>query len=459
MTRFLFIKSDTEVLSVPAENLFSLEYESAGKIALRFKTVRSGLEGTSKVVLNVTAGREQEVILDIDKQIKLPNKSFIYTDIAVSSNEKNRAGGFISRSPQKSTLNVLSIDSITHASGGDLNTTYTVSAVDGDNSDEEKIRLTGSDSSTDDVILEAGTGLTIARAADKITFSSSVTDTNLGTSDQTVSGNRAVNLGGSITFSIKCGSSNTLSPLVITPDANNPATIHFNGDLRFDSGLTAGGMLKLEEFAAAGNNFVALKAPTTLSGDTTFILPATDGSTGQFMKTDGAGNLSFATVTTTTLTQVYSQSFFDDISTLKHYLPFKDINEQSQVYQEEAAMLMPFDGRIKSVSLKGSQVANASGGNLTVGIETLPVGDSIFSASNWNAQETEVLAFGSADSNHVFHFVFDNAKHFDAGESCSISLQASADPGSNTYWHVTTIVEFDTTNNLGASSTEHETTP
>jgi len=51
-------------------------------------------------------------------------------------------------------------------------TTYSISCVDGDNTDEEKIRLTagGSGSGTDDVVLEAGSGLTIARSSDKITF-------------------------------------------------------------------------------------------------------------------------------------------------------------------------------------------------------------------------------------------------------------------------------------------------
>ena len=38
-----------------------------------------------------------------------------------------------------------------------------------------------------------------------------------------------------------------------------------------------------------------MKAPATLSGDKTFILPNADGTTGQFLKTDGSGNLSFAT--------------------------------------------------------------------------------------------------------------------------------------------------------------------
>ena len=65
-------------------------------------------------------------------------------------------------------------------------TTYSISCVDGDNSDEEKIRLTGSDSSTDDVVLEAGTGLSIARSSDKITFTNTVSDTNTQLSDEQV---------------------------------------------------------------------------------------------------------------------------------------------------------------------------------------------------------------------------------------------------------------------------------
>ena len=62
----------------------------------------------------------------------------------------------------------------------DSNTTYAISCVNGDNSDEEKIRLTagGSGSGTDDVVLEAGTGLSIARDGDKITFTNTETDTN-----------------------------------------------------------------------------------------------------------------------------------------------------------------------------------------------------------------------------------------------------------------------------------------
>jgi hypothetical protein len=75
-------------------------------------------------------------------------------------------------------------DTITFSSADNNDNTqnaYAISCVDGDNADEEKIRLTQSGaagSATDDVVLEAGTGLSIARAGDKITFTNTVTDTN-----------------------------------------------------------------------------------------------------------------------------------------------------------------------------------------------------------------------------------------------------------------------------------------
>ena len=68
----------------------------------------------------------------------------------------------------------------TDASASDTNTTYSISCADGDNTDEEKIRLSagGSGSGDDDIVLEAGTGLSVARSGDKITFTNTVSDTN-----------------------------------------------------------------------------------------------------------------------------------------------------------------------------------------------------------------------------------------------------------------------------------------
>jgi len=47
------------------------------------------------------------------------------------------------------------------------------------------------------------------------------------------------------------------------------------------------------------SNYVALKSPATVGTNYTLALPTADGSSGQFLKTDGSGQLSFGTVTST----------------------------------------------------------------------------------------------------------------------------------------------------------------
>jgi len=47
-----------------------------------------------------------------------------------------------------------------------------------------------------------------------------------------------------------------------------------------------------------GSNYVGFEAPA-LSADKIWVLPAADGSSGQFLKTDGSGNFSFATASST----------------------------------------------------------------------------------------------------------------------------------------------------------------
>ena len=59
---------------------------------------------------------------------------------------------------------------------------------------------------------------------------------------------------------------------------------------------TVGGTVKYNEGTNNGTNFIGLKAPNAVTSTTTFTLPDGDGSSGQFLKTDGSGNLDFATV-------------------------------------------------------------------------------------------------------------------------------------------------------------------
>ena len=70
-------------------------------------------------------------------------------------------------------------------------------------------------------------------------------------------------------------------------------------DFIVGNGATSGGSIKLREDSDNGSNSVALKAPDTLASDVTFVLPSGDGSANQVMATDGSGNLSFVSTTST----------------------------------------------------------------------------------------------------------------------------------------------------------------
>ena len=60
--------------------------------------------------------------------------------------------------------------------------------------------------------------------------------------------------------------------------------------------LTAGGEVRFNEGTNNGTNFIGLRAPNAVTQSKTFVLPDGDGTAGQFLKTDGSGNLDFTTV-------------------------------------------------------------------------------------------------------------------------------------------------------------------
>jgi hypothetical protein len=80
--------------------------------------------------------------------------------------------------------------------------------------------------------------------------------------------------------------------------------------------------IRFREATANGTNYVSLSAPASLSADLTFTLPATDGTNGQVLTTNGSGVLSFATpasgiawqssVKTSGFTAVAGEGYFCD---------------------------------------------------------------------------------------------------------------------------------------------------
>ncbi len=65
---------------------------------------------------------------------------------------------------------------------------------------------------------------------------------------------------------------------------------------------TTGGTLKINEGTDNGANFVGLKAPNNITTSVIFTLPSADGSADQILKTDGSGNLSFASASASSFT-------------------------------------------------------------------------------------------------------------------------------------------------------------
>ena len=127
----------------------------------------------------------------------------------------------------------------------------------------------------------------------------------------------------------------------------------FTGDIIIDNKKE----LRFEEETGNGNNYVGFEAPAALGGDQIWVLPTADGSAGQLLKTDGSGNLGWATDATTDATKMplAGGTFTGDIH----------LDNQEELRFEE--------GTANGNNYVGFKAAASLGGNV---IWTLPTADS-----------------------------------------------------------------------------------
>ena len=78
---------------------------------------------------------------------------------------------------------------------------------------------------------------------------------------------------------------------------------------------STGGTIKFNEGTDNGTNYVALKAANNIASNITFTLPSSDGTTGQFLKTNGSGVLTFDTIPSGTFTLRDDSSTEDSFTT------------------------------------------------------------------------------------------------------------------------------------------------
>lgn len=115
---------------------------------------------------------------------------------------------------------------------------------------------------------------------------SQINEVSLDTTPQ-LGGNLDVN-GFSIT-------SATNVDVVINPKGTGITKVETDLHLRDSAGSTAK-QINLYEGFTNGSNYVGIKAPDTLASNTTYTLPTADGTSGQVLKTNGSGTLSWQTI-------------------------------------------------------------------------------------------------------------------------------------------------------------------
>jgi hypothetical protein len=136
----------------------------------------------------------------------------------------------------------------------------------------------------DTLTLTAAGGMTITSVTgtDTITLDSARLDDD----DVTLSGIREIELNGE-NLNIK---SSGLDILLLESDGirmTNPVIAHWGGQI--------GGQITLTEATDNGGNSISIKAPDSLTANTTYTLPSADGTSGQVLATNAAGGLSWTT--------------------------------------------------------------------------------------------------------------------------------------------------------------------
>ena len=124
-------------------------------------------------------------------------------------------------------------------------------------------------------------------------------DGNLATVDLTANASRTYTLGANSTLKFASDNGTELIKLTSGPVGAQFDQIDFTApeiNLRHSVGTSSPALKFFESGDDAGDHYVGLKSPTSLSASYTLKLPTADGTNGQALVTDGSGNLSFSTI-------------------------------------------------------------------------------------------------------------------------------------------------------------------
>jgi hypothetical protein len=173
------------------------------------------------------------------------------------------------------------------------------------------------------------------------------------------------------------------------------------------------------------------------------------GTTSPSEKLDVVGNIKASGTIKGKMEQMFACSFSDDLGTTKHYLSFTSNAEQTNVHADQAAMVMPYGGRVKCIQMRLSNIDGDT--TRTFGVETIATGINMYAASNnWTIEETEAYELSADDDFYLVNYVFSNETHFQSGDLLAISIQDTEDAyTASRQTYVNVIIEYDLNNGMG----------
>ena len=133
---------------------------------------------------------------------------------------------------------------------------------------------------------------------------------------------------------------------------------------------SVGGGIKFNEATSNGTDAITIKAPNLLAGPYTLTLPTVTGTAGQFLKTDGSGNLAFETVYSNfTITGDTGTDQFNTNETL-------DFNGSSQIATTVGVVNNRVDFSIINSSIGTTQLTDGGVTNAKLANSTITLGSS-----------------------------------------------------------------------------------
>ena len=169
----------------------------------------------------------------------------------------------------------------------------------------------------------------------------------------------------------------------------------------FTGDITLNATKELRFADTDSSNYVGFEAPGTVASNKIWVLPAADGSAGQYLKTDGSGNLGWATDATTDATKMplAGGNFTGDIQlNAQKDVRFGDADSSHYVaFQAPATVASNVTWTLPAADSSGSQALTSNGSGTLAWSST---GDAVLANDqNWTgAQRGAINSLTSAST-------------------------------------------------------------